>query len=482
MNSELICTAKLHKDLTIYQQSQNRKTFYAHSRDEFIGSVQHWKNILGEQANVRLGDKIGVGIELLNLRYASLLYAISELGGINLILDKVAVGSDRIPRCRVLAPFDLYVVSETADQSIINIGDWYSNKQLRADIWFDYTSTQPHVFSDQIVPLGSDLFMQTPSSGSVGTPKVIEYTHNWLSLLGDYCAKVLGYQSTDRILHLTNLHHGGSSGVFFFPTMQHCQHHYFDHGLDASVEKQKDIVNLIVEKQINKVLFPNSLLLDQVLKSMPTVDHDCCFYSLQANQKSWIQESHRTGINIVSIFGSSETLGPIFINTIDSNTPDIHNVLNYGKPLAGFYSVEVKHQHLQVLDITGKVNILNDKFNVDQQGNYYYNSRSDLIRINDVTLEFSDLHRITLTHFDDLSAALLADSTTNKIYLLLDNCLKSVDTTSEKISLIDSDLKTINSVLKIDHVDFIDIQSLLTGIKLDRAAAVAHFRKKFNLI
>lgn len=482
INNNIISSEQLHPELKIYQRDGDSNNFIMYNRSDVVESVHHWKNILGEKANIQLGDKVGAGIPILDIKYISLLYAISELGGINLILDKVEVGSTQLPRCRVLAPFDLYVQGENADQATINLGDQYSRQKLYSNIWLDYVSNQPHIFSNQIIPGIDDLFMMTPSSGSSGTPKVISYTHQWISLLGNYCAKVLDYQNTNRVLHLTNLHHGGSSGVFFFPTLRYCQDHYFEHGLNASLDKQKEIVKLIVEKQINKVLFPNSLLLDQILKSMPAIDHDCCFYSLQANYKSWIQESRRTGIKLVSIFGASETLGPIFINTIDPQTPDDHDILNYGKPLPGFYSVEIKNHQLQVSDITGNINLLNDKFSIDYDGNYHYKSRSDLIRINEVTLEFSDLHNIVLKHFDDMSAALLPDTVTNKIYLLLSSQLESDSATVEKIAAVAADLKNINPVLRIDYIDFVDINSMLTGIKIDRNFATDHFRKKFNLI
>jgi acyl-CoA synthetase (AMP-forming)/AMP-acid ligase II len=476
----LIDTSKLHPELIVYQKEQ--ETFKAFSRDEFINSVQHWKNILGESINFKPGSKVGIGIELLNIRYASLLYAVSELGGINLVLDKVPVGSDKLPRCRVLAPFDLYVFSETPDQRTKNIGLWYSKNQLSADVWYDYQTKQNNFYATQLVPAEDDLFMQSPSSGSTGTPKVIGYTHKWLTKLSHHCAQTLNFRSNDRVLHLTNLHHGGSSGVFFFPTMNFCREHYFDHGLDTSERRQKQIVNLIVQQQINKVMFPNSILLDQILKLMPPIEHDCCFYSLQANHKAWVAESRRTGIQIVSLFGASETLGPIFINKIDATTADNHNVLNYGKPLSSFYSVEIRGRRLQVTDITGLSNTLNDVFTVDQKGDHYYNSRSDLIRINEVILEFSDLQNILLANFDELSAALLADTTANKIYLLLSDSLKDSINTTNNIEKINQALAAINPVLKIDFIDYVNFEDYLTGIKLDRAASIDHFRKKFNLI
>lgn len=481
INNKVIGTHTLHPELRIYQRQKDSDDFDMYERKDVVEAVCHWKNILGEQCNIVQGSKVGIGIELLDLKYVSLLYAVSELGGINLVLDKVSANSEIRPRCRVLAPFDLYVLGNTADQSIRNVGDWYSNNQLLIETWFDYTSLQNHYYANKVAATSDNVFMMSPTSGSTGNPKVISYTHQWMLALGDYCAQTLEYRYDDRVLHLTNLHHGGSSGVFFFPTMQYCQEHYFDHLLGADLNKQKDIVKLIVEKQINKVIFPNSQSLDQILKLMPPIEHDCCFFSLQANAKSWVQESRRTGIKIISIFGATETLGPIFINAINSHSTDNHQVLNYGKPLTDFYSVEVKDRQLHVTDITGRFNIINDWFLIDEQGNYHYNSRSDLIRINEVTFGFSELHNVLISSFDELSAVLVADTTTNKIYLLISNHLEHSDTTAEKIEKINQALGNINPILKVDYVDYAELEKFLTAIKINRTLIIDHFRSKFNL-
>lgn len=483
MTNNIIDTQKINSELKIYQRCRdNPQEFDMYNLSEFVESVRHWKNILGEQSNICSGSKVGAGMELLDIRYASLLYAVSELGGINLVLDKVPVGSVKKPRCRVLAPFDLYIINSSAAQSVINVGNLYANNTISADIWFDYSSTQNHRYANLSIPDSNSIFMQSPTSGSTGEPKAISYTHGWVSALNEHCALTLNYKHTDRVLHLSNLHHGGTSCLFFFPTMRYCREHYFEHGLDANPTKQKEIAELIVKKQINKIMFPNSLLLDQVLKIMPTVDHECYFYSLQANHKSWVAESRRTGINIVSIFGSTETLGPVFINTIAPDTTDDHSVLNYGHPLSSFYSVEIRDQQLHVTDIVGRSNIINDQFTIDSQGNYHYNSRSDLIRINEVTFEFSELHQILVNTFSELTAALIADSTTNKIYLLVSSELQHLASTAEKITQIDHALNKVNPILKIDYVDYAELDQFLTAIKLDRLAIINYFRIKFGLI
>jgi hypothetical protein len=230
-------------------------------------------------------------------------------------------------------------------------------------------------------------------------------------------------------------------------------------------------------------MFPTSHLLDLVLKQLPTLDHECHFYTLQANLKSWIPEVKRTNVaSVESIFGASEMLGPIFLNTITPATTDSHDVLNYGKPLINFYSVKIQDQQLYVRDKTGRNSLLSDRFEIDSNGDYHYKSRSNLIRVNEVTFKFGDLEKILTENFDTLSAVLVADSVANKIYLLVDQSLQGTADIPTKLNNINLTLGNINKILKIDYVDYQPVEKFLSGIKINRSLIAEHFRKKFNLI
>ena len=479
----IISRASIYQDIKLYFFNSNSNEFQVHTYHDMVESIRHWKNFLVEQGHIGIGDKVALTLSLVDLRYVSLLYAITELGGITPILDTAPPGGTHKSRCRVLAPFKISFYHKDSSQSVTDVGLLYSKKQIDVDCWFDYTSTQNHKYADCIQASGDGIVIQSPTSGSTGDPKIVTYTHEWLTAIGEYCAQALGYSANDKILHLSNLHHGGSSGCFFFPTFKHCQEHYFLYGLTPGPETIFEIINLIVDKKINRVMFPNSVLLDSVLKNIPKLNHECHFYTLQANQRSWIAEVKRANVaGVISFFGATETLGPIFINTITPTSPDTHDVLNYGKLLGDFFSVQIKNNQLEVIDKTGRTNTLNDKFFVDDDGNYHYQSRSDLIRINEVTIEYSELQHILSEVFDNLSAALIADSVTNKIYLLINKTLQNGTTTSVKIDTINQNLQKLNPILKIDYVDFDNIEIFTSSIKLNRELVVEHFRKKYNLL
>jgi len=324
--------------------------------------------------------------------------------------------------------------------------------------------------------------MQCPSSGSTGDPKIIEYTHRWMKEIGQHCIDTFGWNADDRVLHLSNLHHGGSSGCFFFPTLKACREHYFDNGVSVNRAQILKIVDLIVSKKITRVMFPTAILLDGVLHEMPKIDHRCVFYSLQANHRSWIQYSRKTGVEIISLFGASEVLGPIFINRITPQTDDTHDVLNYGKPLSTFYKVLALPEQLSIQDRTGRSATVNDIFIVDDNGDYHYSSRSDLIRINEVIISYKDLEQALRQQFDHSVSAIVAYTTLNKIYLLLDISLIHLPDTQDKINFINQSLSELDPILKIDYIEFATVEDFISGIKVDRQAVIDYFRQKFYLV
>ena len=480
MTAQTIGRGDLHPDLSLVFYDQSMDNFTQVNEATMHSAIDRWRHLLVERASVSVGSKVGTGFLMTDLSYVSCVYALAELGAIVLILDKVPTGSAVKPRCRVLAPFDLYIRPNTSPANVLAVGDWYARQQLDSDQWYAY---QPPADAEPAPPVtdGELPFMRCTTSGSIGEPVAVEYGHAWFRAVGDHCIRTFGFQSDDRVLHLSNLHHGGSSGCFFFPAMRACRQHYFLYGLDVEPHWIDRIVALITTRQINRVMFPKTAVLDAVLARMPAIQHRCVFYTLQANHKSWIQESRRTGIEIVSLFGASEILGPIFINRITPHTPDDHQVLDYGLPL-DFYTVSVDLEQLHVMDRTYRTAVTNDIFTVDEQGHYHYGSRSDLIRINEVSFGYYQLQAILQQQFDPAKSALIADTTLNKIYLLLDRSVVYMPDLYQRIQGIIDALAAIDPVLTLRCVDYVEFSHFVTGIKLDRELAITHFRQRFNLI
>lgn len=480
--TNIISRYNIHPDLTFYQNRQDSDGFHMFGHADMTAAIRQWKNILTQTAGIRPGHKIGIGSSLCDLRYLSLLYATTELGAILLVLDKPSTLTESSScRCRVLAPFDLYLAWDESDPITKAMGQWFARQQLPFSMW-DVYATSDHSAEDLMAAQPNDVVMMAPTSGSTGDPKVVQYRHNWFSAVGERCRVLFDYNQNDRVLHLTNLHHGGSAGCFFFPTFNHCRHHYFEYGLDQAPGTIDRIVNLVMQERITKIMFPNNRVLEQFIHACPRVDHELKLFCLQANSPAWIEHIHRANIHsVISFFGSAETLGPLFVNVIDQQSTHDHNVLNYGLPLDDFYNITIEDQRLKTVDQFGNQNMLNDCFELDRNGNFVFQRRVDLVRVNEVIMAWSQLDDLVSRHFAVNQAWLIADSVTNKIYLLCDHSLAWHPDYQQQIDAVAHDLAKIDPILVINYVDLCPVDQFFNNIKIDRNAICSHFRVKYKL-
>lgn len=469
----------IHPEIQWYQIDNSNKLVLG--RQEINEAIDFWKIILGE-SNFSTGKLLGPMLSLCDVNYLSLLFATLELGGALCVMDKPRT-LDQIDsiRARVFAPIDIIVTGEDKDKYKIElaVAQTFSKKQLCSNLWFDYVAKE---FSYK------DIFVNDPmlpallgtSSGTTGVPKKIVYSHKFLLGTAERCIKKLKLEKEDRVLHLSNLHHGGSAGIFFFPSLMACRHHYFEYMTDA-MEK---IIDTVLKEKITKIMFPNSLLLEEFLFNVPKVEHKLDLYTLQSKVKSWLPHVKRANINsIYSVFGSTEVLGPVFENIFTINDdPGKFNILNYGKPLNDDF-FQIEHNNDGRLSVTVQNNfthVLNDQFNTDDNGNYIFSGRADIVRVNEVSLTMQKLDNITKKYFESTRAFLIPDATTNKLYLLCSPELDNADF-DQKRKLINQDLLQIDPILKVDFVSFDPISYFVYQIKFSYDIAKQHFQKKFNL-
>jgi hypothetical protein len=92
------------------------------------------------------------------------------------------------------------------------------------------------------------------------------------------------------------------------------------------------------------------------------------------------------------------------------------------------------------------------------------------------------LDQLAERYFSAGSAALVADTTASKIYLLCDRSLEADPGTADKIKNISHDLAAIDPHLLIDFVDFADIGQFYNSVKLNKNAVTQHFRTTFHLL
>ena len=483
---EVIDRNWINPDIQWYQYNHNKTERLTFTHKDIVEAIDHWKNVIVENCDWKPGARLATGAHLCDLRYLSLLFATLELGGELIVLDK-PVSAEQIDqvRCRVLAPFDLFVLDDNQDPITRLTAETYAKKSIPMNLWYTHSSPDCKYSNvDWAEPAG--MMMACTSSGSTGTPKPIEYSHEFIFNLAKRAERLFDLKPDDRVLHLTNLHHGGSSGFFFFPSLNGCKHHLFEFGLHANAEMRRqgmpDIIKTVQQEKITKIIWPNNLALEHFISEVPRLEHDLDLYCLQANLKTWIPLVKRSNVrSITSIFGASEVLSPIFVNVITRDTPDDHDVLNYGKLLDNFFEVEItEDQRFKVTNQWRGTYILNDHFEQDANGDYHYVKRTDMMRINEVTLTFDACESISRKHFGINNAYLIPDTLTNKIYLLVDDAFSSV--IDEKLPFINQALADINPILKVDFVDHQPIMRFYDQIKFSYVWGKVHFRSKHKLI
>jgi acyl-CoA synthetase (AMP-forming)/AMP-acid ligase II len=404
------------------------------------------------------------------------------------VLDKVPVITEPfLPRGRILAPFDLMIVPDDYLESEDAHARTWANKFCRQVIkweeWFTYESTTNSSWSDVILSDPKTTMIATTTSGSTGDPKPILYPHDFMVSVAHRTADLYDYNEDDRVLHLTNLHHGGSCSTFFLPTLNRCRTHFFRQGHTDDPDMLKEVADTIVNERITKVLFPDVLNFERVTQYLPKLEHKLICFSSQSVPKTTIDTVKRTNIDtVISWFGSSETLGPLFDSRITADTDSAtHDPLNYGKPLDNYYKITVEGEQLHVVS-DFQDHYINDAFVVDGQGNYHYSHRTDLLRVNHVTLNWKDLTDLLEDRFAEHRAHIVPDSTMNKMYLLIDRSYCNDADVQEKIAAIAADLRRLSTNLDLNAYDFCNMADFYSGIKFNRQGAQNYFRQKLNLL
>ena len=293
-----------------------------------------------------------------------------------------------------------HVFEDLNDQYFLNSDNWHAQ----------------HVLVDEDSPL-----IYTTSSGTTGTPKVISYSHKFFYdlMLRNVCLYDL--KPTDKCMHTKLLHHGSVVGVYFLPTMHACELHY--HTIDQAHYQEQ----LLDCEQIDRVLMFPAKLIDfrQVTQS-----EKVCIYTLAPLSDDYVQHTvGDCGHSVYSIFGCTETSGPLFLPSITPENYHCADQCNMGQPLDNFYQLSLNNNLLTVTMPDGSTVCTGDKFDI-VDNNFIFQGRSNLYRIDDVKVDLGDLIQLVETHTGMKSQSyfdVVVDQAYNSIYLRSDSSVNLVD-------------------------------------------------------
>lgn len=460
-------------------QDDSKKTY---NKQSLIEKINYWKYILKYQYNAVSKESILIGLQVVDINYFAIIIAAAELS-----LRIVVVDYNRTdkfenidytdPKTKALAPIDIFLHDFT-DAAL------ESNRGYAKFVFFKKMSNRTYSTKDcfnfqinstlyeklsTLQPDPSDILFRVTSSGTTDAPKVIEHSHEFIFEISQRNSK----NYSGIALHVSNLNHGASASVTLLPLLASnrvTRHLFYDSG---NVESIDGLIRHLenYKDDLGYLSFPYPFLIDKFIEisrekniRWPKLDLITLSYILPSAKLAV-----RDGIfkSITSIFGSNETLGPLFINRSDQSVWDI-DPKNFTKP-DDFYNIELsKEGKITVtVPVYNKKIVTNDYF--EKQGEIFiHRGRSDMFRINGETLNLKFINDYNSTN---TNTYIVVDTVNHCLYLA---CWQ--DLALEKINQIKQEIEDKFERIKITKVDRLDKSNFYYGIKIDNELLREYFR------
>jgi hypothetical protein len=401
-------------------QPMNAISREIYSYDEVILKIDIIKEFLITKYDVTPGEKI-VLATFYWPDYISWIFACAELGLSFVIIDYPKT-KEALKKFEVYGKLDYLIYDihyppafDDSDTKLINanhINDFtYSNK-----------STPNWGNEDSIL-------IYAASSGSTGTPNVATYKQKYFWDLIDRNANLYNLNESDKCFHSKILHHGSVSATYFFPTIKHCKYHYhapfqiFNSGVDET-SLIKTWVNMLLEDQITRAMFFYDQL-DHVVKHLDLskkTHNNMTAYVISKIKPDHINKIVKEfGYKIVSIFGTTQTSGPLFLPEININNCDKIDASNMGFIPDDFYKFRINRDSLLEIKTPWHDDYIcsGDKFEVinDQ---WIYKGRENIYKINGRTVYTNlliDIIESTLNLKNEKDFDIVVDQEFDKIFL-----------------------------------------------------------------
>jgi acyl-CoA synthetase (AMP-forming)/AMP-acid ligase II len=434
-------------------------TTKSYSKNDLIGMINYWKHrLLNEGASY--GDKIGIAIPSMEVSHIAVSFAAYELGLRQVILSKPTTEQEcKNPKCNSHLPLDLFVYCLPKDQSFeIAKNHYIRNSKISIEIPSSFDE-QSQIDTKVLCNENTDILLCT-SSGTTGDPKLISQTHKFFFDLCSFNWSVLGFSNESRILHLSSFNHGSSLGVFYLPTLHVCKEHFFYFNAVTNKSMEYSIINMCHQKQITHMLSPNASMTDALISVIENFEFDLSNLTIMVLSfinPRWEKIVKKGKIKkIVSIFGCSETSGPLFLPTLDQYTENF-SPRNLGEPVIGFHKIEVKDSHLLVTMPDDSVIDTGDIVTDD----YHLIGKSKLPRIDDVEINVLDVIELIEQLASRNRFEVVIDEVQNIIFILTEVSLDSI--------AIENLLKDYYGIIMpIRIVEMPNLSMFITGIKPDR--------------
>ena len=310
-------------------------------------------------------------------------------------------------------------------------------------------------YNDTIKATNDSVLMMCCSSGTTGTPKSISHTHSFMYELGKRNSK----DFYGGVMYTRLFHHGSSFATFFLPALmgEKVERVYININLFLrAVRKNKEEKDFLTD--VDHIQFPYTEDIIAWRESTYTKYPSLNIYTLAKINKEWKNELGIYYKDMISLFGSSETSGPILIQKLSDEKFESDRFIDPD----GWYEPKI---------IDGRLNLTGDRFEYNDDGSFKFLGRDDTVIIQgqEISLkEINDQAR-NIIGFSQVTI----DIREQKIYLCI-WCDNEGKYTHVNLTKNIEKFKSIYN-LDISH-KIMDFSRFMCGIKIDNEAIRDYFR------
>lgn len=452
----------------------------SYTKEELCLHINFWKKFLISNGAF-YGCKIGLATKVYEIYYLAITFACFELG-LNLIILAKPYKTDKDLSTNPYFPLDLLLIDIVLDDQ--EFYDYYINNSKKSIT--NLFEIKPDLIDDvgDFFAKPDDVCISCISSGTTDSPKKIDHTHNFFYDLCSVNWKSLNFCEDDKVLHLYTLQHGSALSIHFLPSLYKCKEHYFfDQLSNSSEEEWVEFLTFCRTKNITKLQSPYNAYTDKIINFLEKSKEGCPNLTINVlsfiNPK-WIESIKNKKLKkIVSIFGCSETAGPLFLPYVDIDHLD-YDPHCFGSPIEEYYKIRLDNQKLIVYIPTYNKTIDTEDFLEIKNGNYYFIGKNKIQRINDVEINLVDLRKVILSSLNNehREIIIVVDEMYNKLYIASDD----KDISSYKDQMNRAVKLFYNNLVEIDDTIFLfDLEYFVAGgIKPNREKILKFIRQVNN--
>ncbi len=451
---------------------------YAHLSSE----IDRFKNILQYKYKAYHGQTV---MNALNgLESVALFFATAELGLVTAVTSVTRFNKNLFYKKR----YDIPVYIDAKTEAILPIDYYFSSEKgvvgdlpveskffaelsdnvilLYDDVELD-SSLVDYTPNDNIFARSDSIIMECTSSGTTGKPKLIKHTHEFIS----YVAKRNSKSFYGGVMATRRFHHGSSFATFFLPSLMSEdveRLYYMERFAEGKpFRKRAKYHNLppVSLADVDHIQFAYTKDVKQYLEMSDTPYPNLIVYTLSTIDPSWSKYLGYSVKDIVSLFGSSETSGPILIQNLSDKNFEIDRFIDPD----GFYLPEViDDKLLLVLPSYDVVANTGDKFERNDDESYKFCGRNDKVVINNHELYLGHLNSIANEYVRN--CLLVIDNEYDKVYLAV---WEDQEDLHHKFMQL---YYQFEDRFEVSRFAVLDQKIFLSGIKIDNEAIRDYFR------